>query len=324
MQTIVYMATNRVNGKRYVGYTSKTLLRRRRQHEFSALSLRGECRAFHAAIRKYGAEAFDWHVLSEHLSREDGIQAEICQIAELRPAYNISKGGQGTNGVPWTEERRILFSRLMKGRVMSPEARVKWKKTYNENGYINRILCLDDGRVFKNAVEAAKHYGCDSASINQCCAGRAISAAGYMFVKYTNDVDHASRMEMIQSAKEASRLKRSLSKIGHLVSEETRRKIGAANVGSKRRVGKFHSQETKNGLREHGLKNVDRFKQFSHLGPKAVSRKVICVDDGSVHESASAAALAYKVAKSALIELCLGRRGRKTVGGLRFKYEEVA
>jgi hypothetical protein len=46
----------------------------------------------------------------------------------------------------------------------------------------------------------------------------------------------------------------------------------------------------------------------------------MCLEDGKLYESASAAARAYRVAKSALIELCLGDLRRHSVGGLHFKY----
>jgi hypothetical protein len=73
-----------------------------------------------------------------------------------------------------------------------------------------------------------------------------------------------------------------------------------------------------------GIANIEEFKKYSAMGPKASSRKVVCIDDGNVFESASAAARHYRVAKSALIELCLGKNYRQKVGGLRFKYVEAA
>jgi hypothetical protein len=55
-------------------------------------------------------------------------------------------------------------------------------------------------------------------------------------------------------------------------------------------------------------------------GPMAISKKVLCLDTGEEFYSASEAARHFDVSKSAVIELCLGRNGRKTVGGLRFQY----
>ena len=71
------------------------------------------------------------------------------------------------------------------------------------------------------------------------------------------------------------------------------------------------------GLQEE---NKEKWQKYSHLGPKSFSRSVICLDDGIIYESASAAARAYDSCKSAIIELCLGKRFRKTVNGRKFKY----
>ena len=67
---------------------------------------------------------------------------------------------------------------------------------------------------------------------------------------------------------------------------------------------------------------IERWERFRPLGPQACARPVKCVDDGKVYPSASAAARAYKVSRSALIELCLGYKYRESVGGKVFKYVE--
>jgi hypothetical protein len=55
-------------------------------------------------------------------------------------------------------------------------------------------------------------------------------------------------------------------------------------------------------------------------GPIIMSRPVICLDTGEKFPSASEAARHFNVCKSSLIELCLGKNGRKSVGGLKFAY----
>lgn len=57
-------------------------------------------------------------------------------------------------------------------------------------------------------------------------------------------------------------------------------------------------------------------------GPQKLSRPVICIDTGESFPSASEAARHFNVCKSSLIELCLGRNGRRAVGGLKFAYGE--
>ena len=57
-------------------------------------------------------------------------------------------------------------------------------------------------------------------------------------------------------------------------------------------------------------------------GPAKLSRPVICIDTGETFPSASEAARHFNVCKSSLIELCLGKNGRRAVGGLKFAYGE--
>lgn len=108
------------------------------------------------------------------------------------------------------------------------------------------------------------------------------------------------------------------------LSKEAREKMGDAARGNKYRLGIIHTEETREKLRAHGIARIDTFRKYAALGPAAMSRRVVCLDDGATFESASAAARHYDVDKSALIELCLGRRGRKTAGGRKFKYIEAA
>ena len=52
---IVYMAKNMVNGKKYVGVTSKRkYVKRQQEHARDARTGRMSCKKFHFAINKYG------------------------------------------------------------------------------------------------------------------------------------------------------------------------------------------------------------------------------------------------------------------------------
>lgn len=87
-------------------------------------------------------------------------------------------------------------------------------------------------------------------------------------------------------------------------------------------VGLKFSEESKKIMSYKAFLRKEDWKKYSHLGPKSFSKKVLCVTDGKLFDSASAAARNYDACKSAIIELCLGKRGRKSVGGKIFKYLE--
>lgn len=59
MMIVVYQATNKVNGKRYIGVTKKNLEHRIQDHFYRART-NPSCRKFHAALNKYGRDAFEY------------------------------------------------------------------------------------------------------------------------------------------------------------------------------------------------------------------------------------------------------------------------
>jgi group I intron endonuclease len=123
MAAIVYLATNRVNGKRYVGVTGRGFDFRRRQHETAPNSKTVTCRYFHAAIKKYGPDAFEWSVLATCETFHSALAEEVRLIAEMKPEYNLTAGGQGATGAVFSEERRAKISAALLGKPKSEEHR---------------------------------------------------------------------------------------------------------------------------------------------------------------------------------------------------------
>lgn len=104
----IYTATNKVNGKIYVGKESGKPFSRRYQHEY--LAKNGSNVYFHKALRKYGMEAFEWAILLECDSDSDSLIMESKEIRKLRDLgkilYNVTGGGEG--GSKYTKEDIIL------------------------------------------------------------------------------------------------------------------------------------------------------------------------------------------------------------------------
>jgi group I intron endonuclease len=95
---IIYLATNMVNGKKYVGKTSRPLARRWQLHKNAAI--RGEGSYFQDAIRKHGAESFTvlpiW--LAESKEELDEMEKRFISILgaqEFTVGYNCTAGGDG-------------------------------------------------------------------------------------------------------------------------------------------------------------------------------------------------------------------------------------
>ncbi len=97
---IIYLAVNRVNGKQYVGKTSRDFSVRIREHIYD--SRNKAFQPFHRAIAKYGLNSFDVAVLESCGPREID-QRERYWIGMIRcqkpHGYNMTSGGEGTPGI---------------------------------------------------------------------------------------------------------------------------------------------------------------------------------------------------------------------------------
>lgn len=95
VQAIIYRATNAINEKIYVGYTTLTLKRRRWQHEQGARL--GSETGIARAIRKHGASNFIWDILFVSFDKEFCLNiaepALIDDYDSFRFGYNMTIGG---------------------------------------------------------------------------------------------------------------------------------------------------------------------------------------------------------------------------------------
>ena len=69
---LIYKATNKVNGKIYIGLTVKSLkIRIDRHRSYAKVKTRTYRSKFYNAWRKYGETAFEWEVIEEHNKNND-------------------------------------------------------------------------------------------------------------------------------------------------------------------------------------------------------------------------------------------------------------
>lgn len=256
----VYMATNTVNGKKYIGATAIGFDARKRRHLDRAGRDRA-CPRFYDAIKKYGADVFEWKILKEFDSPQCAFSFERVAISLIKPEYNVTSGGFGTPDI----------------------------KAWNRR----KVICLEDGTVFDSMDAAGKAYGASSGDICSACKGRQKTVKNRHFILYELPLSPIEREEMI-------------------------RKMDANAAKMRRRRDLF-------GLKKRwSVLDGDRDALGrSAAGPKKNSRPVICIDTSEMFPSASAAAEYFDVEKSAIVEMCLGKRGRKSVGGFRFSYLEA-
>lgn len=93
----IYVITNTINNKQYVGKTNFNVEKRFKEHLQDSFKNCSENRPLYKAIRKYGKENFSVEVLEE-CSIEESYEREIFWIKEKNTylnGYNATIGGDG-------------------------------------------------------------------------------------------------------------------------------------------------------------------------------------------------------------------------------------
>lgn len=183
----VYVHINKINGKMYVGITSKELKHRFRSNGLGYKS----CSHFWHAIQKYGWNNFDHEIIASHLTEDEACNMEKLLIKKLNltdqsVGYNISEGGNKgcllTGNRHWvygkhlSEETRKKISEAKKGTtfLMPESAKEKIRKalTGNHNGKCTKVFCVETGILYESAAEASRETGFDPSQILSCARGR--------------------------------------------------------------------------------------------------------------------------------------------------------
>jgi group I intron endonuclease len=113
---VIYKATNKVNGKAYIGFDSNWP-NRKTGHLYNSKNETDNTSYFHRAIQKHGWENFVWEILKENAALDD----EIFLIEKHNTfhtggrGYNLTKGGDGNLGWVMPEKTKKKISEKAKG-----------------------------------------------------------------------------------------------------------------------------------------------------------------------------------------------------------------
>ena len=125
------------------------------------------------AIAKYGWDAFDKTVL------------EFCpveELAELKPEYNLTEGGDSPKGYKHSPETKELLKQL---------AERQWEDEEQQKRFKKPIICIDTGEIFDSVNSAAAKVGVTRSCVSMALNGRMKTAGGYRWA-YLNPDDKVS------------------------------------------------------------------------------------------------------------------------------------
>lgn len=156
---VIYVLTNQVNGKKYVGQTIMDV-----QLRFSRHCLRSQYKTrISFAIQKYGKDKFSVYTVASAKNQADLDYLERLFIADLRTTesdhgYNVTPGGRG--GIR-TKEAAAKSAEKLRGRKIPKESIEKMAatkrnrpRTEAEQAVLDRMIQMAKGR--KHSPEAIR------------------------------------------------------------------------------------------------------------------------------------------------------------------------
>lgn len=183
----VYVHTNKINGKKYVGQTCQEPNRRwMNGNGYLQKTENGNYRQpyFAKAIIKYGWDNFEHEIVASHLTKEEANNFEMLLIEKMQTTdknkgYNICSGGN--------------FSDSQKGRKFSEEHKKKLSETKKANKHdckkVNQFT--KDGEYIKtweSTREAERILHINHTCISLCCRGNSKhKTAGGFIWRYADE-----------------------------------------------------------------------------------------------------------------------------------------
>ena len=154
----IYRIDNLENGKFYIGQTIQTLQRRWNDHVSDTNNLSDDM-VIHLAMRKYGVNMFTMEPIhtveceTKIELKKQLNELEIQVIEQLRPEYNIAKGGLGHTGVI---VRRFGADNHFYGKTHSEETRQRISQN-NKGRFLGIKLSEETKRKMSECKKGDKH-----------------------------------------------------------------------------------------------------------------------------------------------------------------------
>jgi len=272
----IYCHIHTDSGRRYIGLTKKTMMKRWNRHVFEAKHVKKGYGYFHNAIRKYGPESFSHEILEKHCSLEAANLAEQKWIKHFRSnesefGFNIARGGSHTPHPiknPWdrpgfrekhpstihncltpqaraaqlvslnTPDSKAKRSAATKAAMARPDVQAKRKVFQEDPEYRARIAnTLKESLVSPEARARLSRASRESATLE-------VRKARGESIKLAYQDPEVKERHRIANTEAQNRPEVKAKHAARVTSDETRAKISAASTGFR------HTDESKAAMRQ--------------------------------------------------------------------------
>jgi group I intron endonuclease len=166
----VYMHTNKINNKKYIGITCQKP-EKRWENGFGYK----ESPRFWNAINKYGWDNFNHKILISNLPYKTACNYEIHYISlfntnNSKYGYNLTVGGDASASLSDEAKEKIRLSKL--GNHHSDETKEKMRNRKLGKLHPNaiKVICLNTLKTYDTLQQAADEYNIKgSDNISRCC-----------------------------------------------------------------------------------------------------------------------------------------------------------
>ena len=141
----IYIITNKINNKKYVGQTINPK-KRWSAHKYEGIHYNYTNIALYNAMKKYGVENFEFKVIESNIDINEINDREtfwIKKINTYKPnGYNLTFGGEGLQGFKMSKESKDKLSKIAKERYdkLSDKEKIAFINRLPKDGYdLNRM-----------------------------------------------------------------------------------------------------------------------------------------------------------------------------------------
>tara|TARA_R110002012_G_scaffold282822_1_gene472636 strand:- start:410 stop:1492 length:1083 start_codon:yes stop_codon:yes gene_type:complete len=254
------------NGKHYLGLTERTLEKRKGEHKYYAKN--GDTRRIYNALRKYDmVDTFELIEIDTAETLEELCEKEIGYIQmynsfDKEYGYNMTLGGEGTNGYVFTEEDKQKMSESQKKYYENPEAREKARENttkYYENPEAREKTSNGLKKYYKENPEAIQK--------------NSESKKKYHKEHPEAGTDHSERLKKYYENPEAIQKNSEAQKKYHEENPEAKQKIseGLKKYYENSEARQKNSESKKKYHKEHpeaGKEHSERLKKLYRENPK--------------------------------------------------------